>query len=464
MDGKTKQLNQWLKYGYIGLMAVCLLWYLYSLATFSSVYQKRVWVWVTRCLATGLAVYLGKLWKDKGFLALAAFMLLIFLRALIPTNTLADHDVQESLFLAVWLFGACYGLARVLSLKELKCFITVLTVIWTVCMTVYSAIGIYAAWTDQAVYAIGGRSRWFISEGRLNLIFYYNSAASLLCTSALILTCAILNLKRKWLLIPAILALVIMLIAIALTDSRTEKISYSLGLGGMSALAILYGLRKRNTGRKWTNAVICGGCFLVITAAMVLVFSRITPLFNHLKVNGASPIATAHAESLQAGTTMIKLRGLDDGGSLLNGREAIWQGIFDYLKQNPMILLYGTSIFNPMSGPNEGLLPSRGQTYPHAHNTLIQVLLESGIPGLLLICAFLAVLVICGIRLMRNKNKQPEWIRLLPAAVFALCIGEMVECFIVLLRPYTPQQALVFIGMGIICAYGRKELAEKQAD
>ena len=94
---------------------------------------------------------------------------------------------------------------------------------------------------------------------------------------------------------------------------------------------------------------------------------------------------------------------------------------------------------------------------------MLQVTLESGIPGLLLICVFLGVLAVRGFRLLRSKNEQPKWIRLLPALVFAVFVGEMAECFIVLLRPYTPQQALVFICMGVICACGKKDRVKKPA-
>ena len=188
----------------------------------------------------------------------------------------------------------------------------------------------------------------------------------------------------------------------------------------------------------------------------MLAFSLITRIFNHLKASGGLPVVTAGAESVQAGTAAIAARGFGTGGSLLNGREDIWRFIFEYIRENPIILLYGVSIYNPMSGPNELLYNDQFRTVSHAHNTLIQVLLESGIPGLLMICLFLGILFTRGIRLIRGRCEQPKWIQLLPAAIFAVCLGEMIECFIVLMRPYTPQQALVFIGMGIICAYGRE--------
>ena len=253
MEEKENRLNRWLKFGYVVLMAVCLLWYLYSLATFSNQYRTPLWVTVTRCAAAGLAIWLGKMWKDKGFLILAAYFILILARVWYPNNItrLTDRSVQETLFMGVWLFGACYGLARVLNREELKRFLIVLLFVWTAGMAVYSLIGIYSAWTERYIYTIGGKSKWFVSDGRLNLLFYYNTGASLLCVSGLALVCSMLNTRRKWLLAAGVFALIIMLTAIALTDSRTEKISFSLGLSGMTALAALYALRQsgKTSGR-----------------------------------------------------------------------------------------------------------------------------------------------------------------------------------------------------------------------
>ena len=86
MAEKGKLVNKGLKYSYIILMAVCLLWYLYSLATFNNSYRTPVWVWVTRSVAAGLAICLGRMWKDKGCLALAAFFILILVRGWFPGN------------------------------------------------------------------------------------------------------------------------------------------------------------------------------------------------------------------------------------------------------------------------------------------------------------------------------------------------------------------------------------------
>ena len=447
--------KEWLKKSYIVLMTVCLLWYLWSLATFSNQYRTPVWVWAVRCAAAGLAVYLGKLWKDKGFIALAVFYVLILVRVWFLNNqaSLADRSVQESLFMGIWLFFACYGLARVLNRKELERYLAVLVAIWTAGIVLYSLTGIYAAWTGLPVYTIGGRSKWFVDNDsvRLNLIFNNNTGASLLSVSALILLCAAWTAKHRWIKAVSVPAVIVMMIAMSLTGSRTSLITFALGMSGMAGLTLFRRLLLQNHWKKGLSIAISLVCFLTLSVGTVYLSIRAFDWFYAIKLHRASLIPTALAETAEGGESVWEQQMLF-GRTLTNGREEIWKAVFEYIKAKPLTLLYGTSIYNPVAEAGE----MAGFDFTHCHGTLLQVLLESGIPGLILICIFLFVLIRRGIRLMKHDKKRPGWMVLLPVAVFAICAGETLECFIVLLRPYTPQQALVFICMGIICAYGKK--------
>ena len=74
------------------------------------------------------------------------------------------------------------------------------------------------------------------------------------------------------------------------------------------------------------------------------------------------------------------------------------------------------------------------------------------------------ILLLRSIRLLDPDNTVPKWLRFLPFAVFAVCAADLIECFMVLFRYYTPQQAIIFIMMGLICARGgKKEKTESTA-
>ena len=444
----VREICRWI---YIFLMGVLLLWYLYSIATFKNNYHTPGWVKAARCTAAVMAVWLGKLWKERSFRFLLAFWALLLIRVCFPTggSLLAEETVQESLLLGVWLFAGCFGLPMVLDREELKRFLTVVLSVWTAGMAVYSAVGIYAAWTDRTVYTIGGTGYWCVRESRLNLVFYATTAASVLCLSSMTTVGMIICAKKvrtRLLLIPA---LALMLTAMSLTDARTARIVFSFGMGGMACAGLIRRLRK--DGKSETVCRLTGILGLVVVSVGTLVLlGRVTPLFNMIKVRGGILIRSAAAEAQEGTATLISSRGIDG----LTGREEIWGAALQYLWDHPIYLLTGTSLYGAMDGPN-GLATL--YYYPHCHNTLLQVLLESGIPGLLMAGGFVGITLVRGSRLIFTKEKKPLWALAAAVVVFAMWVGELGECFIVLLRHYTPTQALVFIGMGMICVYGRKE-------
>ena len=435
---------------YIFLMGILLLWYLYSIATFKNDYHTPIWVKGGRCAAAVLAVWQGKLWKERSFRLLLAFWALLLLRVCIPMggSLLGEETVQESLLLGVWLFAACFGLAKVLDREELKRFLIVVLSAWTAGMSVYSAVGIYAAWTDRILYTIGGTGYWCVRAGRLNLVFYATTAASMLCLSSMTVTGLIICAKKTWIRLLLIPALVLMLTAMSLTDTRTARILFSLGTGGLVCAGLMRRMRK--TGKSEAACRTAGIIGLAAASAGTLVLlGQVTPLFNTIKLRGGILIRSAAAEAQEGSAVLISSRGIDG----LNGREEIWMATLRYLWENPMNLLTGTSVFGAMDGPNS----LASMYYPHCHNMLLQTLLESGIPGLMLVCGFAGITLIRGSRLIFAKEKKPRWAVIAAVIVFAMLIGELEECFIVLFRHYTPMQALVFIGMGIMCVYGQKE-------
>ncbi len=432
------------------LMGLLLLWYLYGIATYHGNRVTPLIIQLLRCVTAVLAVYLGQLWKERPFRFLSVFWLLLLFRVLIPRRALpSDGSVEESLFLALWLFTGCFGLGKILTEKQLKRMLLLLAAVWTAGMVLYSAIGVWAAWTDGSVRTIGGTGKWkIVEEGRLKLVFGFNSSASLLGISAMITMILFSCVKKKagrLLLVPALL---IILLPMCLTGSRTAIYTFAIAAGGMTGLLAVQHIGKKKQGIFcWlTGAAV----LLAVSAAAILILNRTTPLFNHLRENGGI-LATAGAEAAVPAARPLAERELTG----LTGREEIWEAVLLYLKENPLLLLTGTALIDPMNGPN--LIMTRSDIVPHAHSTLLQTLLVSGIPGLLLVVAFLILIGIRGLRLIRSVHTAPRWLFLLPVLVFAVWAGETVECFIILFRPKTPMQAILFVCMGIIWAYGKKQ-------
>ena len=121
---------------------------------------------------------------------------------------------------------------------------------------------------------------------------------------------------------------------------------------------------------------------LMIFALLLWGVMQITPLFNHVKMRGVLPRAYAG----EVEKTAVSSRGFS--GHVLTGRAELWEKIFEYFRQNPIALLIGESKLSPLHIVNN--------YKAHCHSIFIQVLLESGIPGLLLFLSFVVYTLIHG--------------------------------------------------------------------
>lgn len=106
-----------------------------------------------------------------------------------------------------------------------------------------------------------------------------------------------------------------------------------------------------------------------------------------------------------------------DGGvsadSLTTGRSSIWRLYFDYLSNNPRVLLFGAGV-----GANATKLVGR-----QAHNFYIEVVFYTGIFGTIIY----SILMLKTYSVRRFINRQRKWICLLPFGVllfraFARCL------------------------------------------
>ena len=94
-----------LKRIYMALMGLLLLSYPYMMITYThfTPYVIPTGIWVLRLCSAGLAIYLGRLWKDKGFLILSGYLIWIFIRVAIPDSAgLFTERFSESLFSGIY--------------------------------------------------------------------------------------------------------------------------------------------------------------------------------------------------------------------------------------------------------------------------------------------------------------------------------------------------------------------------
>ena len=151
--------------------------------------------------------------------------------------------------------------------------------------------------------------------------------------------------------------------------------------------------------------------------------------------------------------TAVKTRTLD-GGDLLSGRTKIWKQAVRFLASYPRTLLTGRSVNEPMK--NTGIMRTKNIVTEHCHNMFLQTLIESGLPGLLLLLAFILCTGRRAVRLVTDADR-PLLVRLIPAAVCAIWVGELTECVVRMTNIRVPMLGLLMLYAGIVCAAGKKE-------
>ena len=439
MIRNNRQAKAWTsaKVIYTGLMGFNLLSFLWLLATGSGI-GMPMWIWIARILVVPLAISLGRLWKDKGFLILTAYFFFFFFRALIPdTGSIFSADVSESVLSALWLFAGCYGLGKILEKDVLKKFLFILSTIWTLGVLVYCGTALYAAWNDYHIY-VNEECFLGLLHGRLMMIYAPTVAGAILCVTSLIIAICCLNVRNKLARAFFILSELPILLTLSMTDSRTGYVSLAVGMGLMVFITMIHSAKILKNQPKQKRIILAAACMILCVILVVLLVLQLAPAFNRIKTQGILP--TARAEMPKVGWTTVEQRSLI-GDSGLNGRMTVWSAVFDFMKQDPVRFLIGQSKHQPLRGVIEG--------YSHCHCLLLQILLESGVPGVVLALGFIVMTRIQSVRVIRDPE-QPCWIRLLPAIIVALLALDMVESFVWLRSSQCFMNAVFFLSAGII--------------
>lgn len=411
-------------------------------------------IWILRLAASVLAIHLGKLWKKKIIIILFTFLVYLFIR----TRNVAGSSVflpesSGKLLSGLWMCTACLGLGYILDEKELKRFLSAAAAVWTIGMMVYAGIGLYAAWTDRVVDGPGVGAWWnqYGHFARYDLIYVSTTSGNILSIAAMIALLGLICTKNRFGKVFYLVALIQLILMLSLTISRTAEMAVAAGIGATGGIISFTWLKKKNGNRIWLNRAVSIVLVVAVMIAALVCVMKLPDLFNHFKQSGSLLVNRAFAEVEEIGKTVSVSRGIfTDGKIELSGREELWLGVLSYLKQNPRMLLFGKSICSPLS--NMGEL----SYYAHCHNALLQVLLESGLVGLSMILCLMVITVVRAFRII-SCIRNPLWLKLLPALVASVWVGDLAECFSCFGSSQIPIGAFMFAAMGIICAFGENK-------
>ena len=475
----------WFKMIYIFAISAMLLRYMILPFYFTEPYYAPKWFLVLQFIVAAAGVILGRMWKNKAFWPMGAYCILVLVRVLFVTEipVLWDSVVSQIFFHGLWVTGACFSVASILNRDQLKRFLRVMAAMWTSLSVLHCVIALYAAWIGTDIWNFSRGAFWglatILGNGgpgfaemnavgtgvnvRLNVIYYCTVSGAIISLSAMIALCAAICERKKAVKVLYFLALVPFAFAMGLTDTRACHISFAAGAGATTGILLYRTLKsharreipkkardKFHTVIRWAASASLA---VIVMLILVVGIGKTTELFNDMKAKGGLVITKALAEESSNEATVVSARGYSgDLDSVFTGRVYVWEYVSRYIFSNPTTMLCGESISNPMIGPNsQDVLYEFG----HPHNGLLMVLLESGIPGLLLILAVLVITICRSFRLISN-NETPLWLVLLPAVVLSICVGDSVECIAGFLGYPYPNCSILFLCIGMICLYGQK--------
>lgn len=422
-------------------------------------YEYPVFIALLRLVAAAMGIYLGKLWKDKGFWLMIAYLAYKSVRiAVKDPNLFFTSQVSDNLLNGLWVVSGCYALGRVLNVSQLKRFLRVLVALWTAGTLIHCGLALYAAWTGQNIENLSSGAIWGIEwYGRVLVSFPYpTTSGSALSISIMLTVCALLVIPGKPEKGYYLFSALVMVVTLSLTDARTSFVSMAAGIGvavGCTVLHLLYRNQQKknkdNTNKKRAAfCMISVVCMAVVSIGLLLFLNVITPAFIRLRDRGSVFVTVAKAEEVMHKREVFN-RGFT-GRESLTGRDAVWGNAIGYLSENPGTLFFGDSIYNPMSGPNA----RNGDDMGHCHNMVLQIVLENGIIGLLFIVFFGVYVAYYAVQLMVGEQ-VPLWKRVIPAVPVSVLVGDLAECFGWFRLWNSQALVFLFVAVGVIVSLGK---------
>ena len=371
------------------------------------------------------------------------------------------------------------------------------TLLYALFYTLAAAAGLFVAVTDTYIH-IPPENVWitvtdYDRVAGLNLLSVMRlvTAPRLCLAMALLVYQFVRCRKTAWRVLIAA-ALLILHAALALCHSRSAQICLSVS---WSLLALLLLLEKQPRAPRILRALslvlvpllalalcyksfdVCSGAASAARAALAPRFAAaysvreapVSPDFFGVTVKAeafdaaSSDDGSAAAQSSEEDASLRDERSLS-GNRTLSGRVNIWRTVPLVLRENPRIALFGQSQKTLMEAPNRFLRELRwsNEYKNHMHNALLQVLLLTGVPGLLLVAAWMLITLWQAARLFFDRRLAiPLRTKLLTIPVAAMLLFNLVEVNIFSQNDLSG--FLFFLLAGLAAAEYRERFCKKAA-
>lgn len=459
-------------------------------------YSKLLFLMILAPLAYfsgGITFFATDTKKSPAFQILVALLLWAFFSAVMNERRGESlHANQAELNALALLAFACFPAGYLTSRKNVQTFLkwSAIATVTFVTLTdavalVLAILGKYVMLPFNSNYGLG------IMPGyqRLAALCYPNSIGMIGMICVVMAVYLFLKTKQVVWRTLCVLSILIISAAIALANARTSEAALAL-VFGLIAFTLVNGvLVKRSTLIRWLAASFAALIFAVasfslnsvfvrgfnaITAMHATVSAQLTPAqpanepvtTPSMSVADSSGQPTSSTNEISAtnetvatqpvpATTPIAQpesgfavdRPIQGDIGTLNGRTAIWKAALTEMGKDKSILLFGTSagLAEQVIGQYE---VSQGR---NLHNSFLQMLFALGIPGLILMLAFLAVTLIAAARVFFAPAQSVGAERVLPVALVAVLLLSCMESFLLLYpNAYFANVWFVFLS-GYLC-------------
>ncbi len=380
-----------------------------------------------------------------------------------------DHYLRFNLrFLygVVLTFGVALPLFLLLEGKQRERWLTALVVCIAGAAVFVALLGSYACLMDRRIALPG-------MEGEIGIISYRlygfgkhpNELGCLMNLGMLSLLILVFKSNKVLVKLGCLLAMLPICFAMSLTVSRTAIAVTALILGG----GCLVATTVKGGWKRWIiGVVLMGAVFAVSLYSMLTVIPKLLPSGAPVpaQTQAPAPVAGEAADaavpeqapvSHEERNGHIWQRSLTDGLGTFSMRTDIWKAGLEYIRQNPRTLLLGNTDGQVARIPQRLL----GRPEYHMHNSYLEMLLQTGIPGLAAYLFIQLSMLWYAAKQFFSKN-TPSWRKVLAAAPVA-----MLPCTLMEIYPAVSGHAsdmMLLALTGAVIAYGRAATDTTEAE
>ena len=376
--------------------------------------------------------------RKRSFLLLNVCWLLLTRCFLGDLGFLARFSIRWAIFFVC--FFHCFAF---LSKKQRDLLYTLITLELTCLLSLLALLGIATAITGHPTAGIEGIR--FCTEPSLVYIKFFGLHRNLSATYFVCATGMLLYHCRKtnasfWKGL-TFLFLPLAFCAIAIQHSRSNYLAFAVLLGLILVNSFTQ-LRGWPRGLAGNAAAICALALSVTLIFMsmgavsdgILTLSRAmretpsaeTPSAETLTAETPSAETPADGEldtENEAPAELSDSRNTLADSWTLTGRTKIWRAGLLTIRENPTIALIGLPVDSVMTRVDQSL----DHPYPHMHNALMQQLMTSGVPGMVIYCLFLLSLLKKIVLDVCHRGKKKGAMQPLEALLLALLVYGMFE-------------------------------------